>query len=154
MSEFLPYFISEPIYLVKEETSVAETPLEPAPEPDNKVREPEPTYQTEAKAAVPHINYAFFANVGNDQEQILLDKIIQACALPTSSYKIKPLEALSGFTFDKAIIFDNSKNSFYKPETHTKGHIMYARTLSVLSQSIEDKKALWAALKDYLIGSK
>ena len=61
MSEFLPYFFNEPIYLVKEAAPAAETPLAPAPEPVNEVREPEPTYQTEAKAAVPHIKYAFFA---------------------------------------------------------------------------------------------
>lgn len=147
MDSFLPYFINEPVYLVKEESAdqkvqeIAHKTKEPAQEVNHTAN----TIPQEK----PFVPYVFFASVATKEEQALLSKIMGACGLPENQLSIRPPEDLDQVVFKKAVAFSEKGSNYYVISPYGKGSILYSKPLSVLLNSVDDKRALWGKLKGY-----
>lgn len=96
----------------------------------------------------PSVKYAFFHNTDQPEELDLLNKVIAACKLDTSDFKV--LKVGQETAFEKAVVFTKSGPSYYKSTNHEKGIVMYSQPLSVLANSKEEKGKLWGALQGFI----
>ncbi|MEQ9404390.1 MAG: hypothetical protein RIM99_12430 [Cyclobacteriaceae bacterium] len=99
----------------------------------------------DAPSAPEKISVAFIHNSDNPEELELLNKIIGACNLDPSTYKI--LKQGEEISFSKGVIFTDSSDSYYQSKIQGEATILNSKPLHVLINSKEDKVQLWAALK-------
>jgi len=129
-TEDLHLLINEELYILKEHVATER-----------------PT-KKEIDLADPKIPIAFIHTSKDKGEQDLLGKIIEACKLDPSQYKVlKPEDEIA---YDKAIIFSDAADSYYQPLVSNNIQKLYSRSLGFLIQSKEDKAKLWEALKLFI----
>lgn len=97
---------------------------------------------------IERVRFAFFHNTDQPEEIDLLSKIVAACKLEASSFKV--LKVGEEVTFEKAVVFTKSGPSYYVPNNHERGIVMYSQPLHALLNSKEEKGKLWGALQVFV----
>lgn len=101
-----------------------------------------------ATAPATSVKYAFFHNTDQPEELDLLNKIIDACKLADTDFKV--LKVGQEVVFEKAVVFTKSGPSYYVSTQHERGVVMYAQPLATLMLSKEEKGKLWGALQKFV----
>ncbi len=96
------------------------------------------------------IPVAIFHETTEESELILLQKIIDACGLETTSYQVFANGFNKEVKFKKALVFVSSSKSYYEPIPYQKSHILCSRPLKEIQNNQQEKMKLWTALKNYL----
>lgn len=92
--------------------------------------------------------FAFFHTSKSKEELELLMKIIGACNL--DKFDVFDHQELERVKFSKAIVFTSDSDYYYQVQGTETASIIYARSLSVLLESVDDKAKLWKALKEII----
>ncbi len=94
------------------------------------------------------VKIAFIHNGANSEELDLLNKIVDACDLANSEFRI--LKKGEDIGYEKAVIFIEESDQLYVPLVMDQGKVMYSRPLNILSGSKEEKGKLWTALQSFV----
>lgn len=152
---------------VQEPSQVAEPEPEPvAKKEEVEVKEPE----SETKEAIeedhhqdsPHIPhhdlpdsrplpFAVFHTSHDPAENELLHKIIDACKIPESDYKIFSNGFDQAVKFKKALVFVPEAKAFYTPIPYKGSEFLCSRPLSMLAADVNEKAKLWEALQKFVL---
>ena len=125
--------------------------------------EPESTQETksEANAQEPvqeenleELPFAIFHSSSNDAETELLQKIIDACKVPTDQYKIFNNGFDQTIKFKKALVFVQEAKGFYVPIPYKDSEFLCSKPLSQLIQDQGEKAKLWSALQKFVLELK
>lgn len=142
---FLPYFITEDLYLINEPktTYTKEQPEAVTSQeksiPDDPIKEPK------------HHPIVVISGSMSAEDQTLLTKVLEAVSVKITDVHILENTAfLSGITFDKMLVFQQTKDkALYSPAKSSQGEVLYSKPLAQLHTSREDKLLLWNALKNW-----
>jgi len=177
--EHLHLLIHEEIYLLsqdeiindesaekQEDVQETTTLAEPEPEPVAKQKEttekpPEPV-EEEPEQESPHIPhhdlpdskplpFAVFHTSHDPAENELLHKIIDACKIPESDYKIFSNGFDQAVKFKKALVFVPEAKAFYTPIPYKGSEFLCSKPLSVLAADVNEKAKLWGALQKFVL---
>lgn len=107
-----------------------------------------PTADTPSMEVIEKVQIAFIHDSNKAEELALLDKIVAACKLEASIFKI--LRHGEKIEYEKGILFTESTSSFYQATESGHTQILYSRPLHVLMSSKEEKGKLWNALKEFV----
>ncbi|WP_424961776.1 hypothetical protein [Ekhidna sp.] len=155
---------------VQEEVRESSTVAEPEPEPvakqekaDSKESAPEVDEATkeEPHQESPHIPhhdlpdskplpFAVFHTSRDPAENELLHKIIDACKIPESDYKVFSNGFDQAVKFKKALVFVPEAKAFYTPIPYKGSEFLCSRPLSVLAADVNEKARLWGALQKFV----
>ena len=160
-NDHLHLFIDEEIYLVgqpatsspKEDNGeVAAPAITPAPVAKNKLKpvagpEVPPTPKVPVTPTLP---FGFYTLRLQPAEKELLNKIIAACKIPTTDYKVFE-DGPQHLRSKKAVVFvDEPKESPYQPIKKGQTEVIYSKSLSTLMHSQDDKMKLWGILQPFI----
>jgi DNA polymerase III psi subunit len=144
-SDYLPYFITEELYLVKENV-----PNEPVGK-DN-VEKPDSNPSTEENDIQTPIHHSIIVVTGSisSEDHSLLTKVLEAVKVNIGDTHLLTTAPEMHITFDKMMVFDdNATQARYEPSPTKQGDVLYSRSLSSLHSSKEEKIKLWNALKSW-----
>jgi len=170
--EHLHLLINEEIYRLPDESVVEEYAeanteteslqvAESEPEPivnDEKV-EPQDSLQEDSEGPAKQEKptktteewpFAVFHSSSNEQELELLHKIIAACKVPTSDYKIFDQGFDQSVKFKKALVFVPEAKAFYEPIPYNGSEFLCSLPLAKLVQDQNEKAKLWGALQKFV----
>lgn len=150
---------------VKEDaTDDATLVAEPAPEPivpkeEKLVEQPatpkstqdSPEIPTRKKEVPKEISLAIFHSSTNLAEMELLQKIIDACKVPTEDYTIFENGFDQSVQFKKALVFVEEAKGFYTPIPYKNSHFLCSKPLAMLAQDQQEKGKLWVALQKFVL---
>lgn len=142
----------EPEPVAKEEESA-----EKQPAPETKEAPEEEHHQDSPH--IPHhdlpdskpLPFAVFHTSHDPAENELLHKIIDACKIPESDYKIFSNGFNQAVKFKKAIVFVPEAKAFYTPIPYKGSEFLCSRPLSVLAADVNEKAKLWGALQKFVL---
>lgn len=150
---------------VQEPTQVAE----PVPKPTGKkekteVEHTEPKEKTDEEyhQESPHIPrhdlpdsqplpFAIFHTSHDPAENELLHKIIDACKIPESDYKVFSNGFDQSVKFKKALVFVPEAKAFYTPIPYKGSEFLCSKPLSFLVADVNEKAKLWGALQKFVL---
>jgi DNA polymerase III psi subunit len=144
---YLRHFITEDLYLVNEKevpqgnnaTDQTEDPVSDQKEVTNN----SPASQAVALLVI--------AEIASDTQKELLAKVLSAVNHDLEKVPVVSPDTEHHYKAEKMLIFDNKHTNPYSliQSNIDNSQILYSRSLTTLEQSIDDKKALWAALKNW-----
>ncbi len=94
---------------------------------------------------------AIFHSSSNDAETELLQKIIDACKVPTDQFKIFNSGFDQTIKFKKALVFVQEAKGFYVPIPYKNSEFLCSKPLSQLIQDQGEKAKLWSALQKFVL---
>ncbi|MEP5612423.1 MAG: hypothetical protein ABJP45_09250 [Cyclobacteriaceae bacterium] len=153
-NEHLHLLIDEEIYVVESQGTSDKLQAESGQSiVDNQQSEKRPAESpqsalTEKTESIQTIRIAFIHSTDNQEELDLLTKIIGACNLNESNFKV--VREDEQITFQKAVIFTGKANTYYQQTATEVGEIMYSKPLIELQTSKEEKSKLWSALQEFV----
>lgn len=152
---------------VQKSTSIAEPEPEPvAKEEESAEKQPAPetkeASEEERHQDSPHIPhhdlpdskplpFAVFHTSHDPAENELLHKIIDACKIPESDYKIFSNGFDQAVKFKKALVFVPEAKAFYTPIPYKGSEFLCSRPLAVLAADVNEKAKLWGALQKFVL---
>lgn len=98
--------------------------------------------------AVEKVDTVFVHQSEQAEELELLEKIIGACKLDASSYKIA--KSVDGIQFSRSVVFTEKAETFYAPTDNDDSQILYSKPLATLLSSKDEKAKLWSALQEFI----
>ena len=168
--ENLHLLINEEIYLIRDKTEVEEVTKEPIAAEALQAKEPEaikldpPEIDHEHHEETPHIPevktlqektekaipFAVFHESSDPAEIDLLQKIIAACNLENTHFKVFANGFNKEVKFEKALVFVTTAKAYYTPVPYQQSQFLCSQPLSVLLSDQQVKAKLWTALKAFL----
>ena len=170
--EHLHLLINEEIYRLPDESVIEEYAeaktetetlqvAEPDPEPlvNEEKAEPQespqdvsegPAKQEKHPETPEEWPFAVFHSSSNEQELELLHKIIAACKVPNSDYKIFNQGFDQSVKFKKALVFVPEAKAFYEPIPYNGSEFLCSLPLAKLVQDQNEKAKLWGALQKFV----
>lgn len=136
---YLPYLFHEDLYPIPEESA--------GPSTDTNTQ---PSQETSSTSPVPLM---VITPRPPESEATLLTKILGAIGLDPDQVPVYAPGEATASTADKVLVFDDKLPdgaTYYTPSQTHHGSTLTSRSLRVLSQSPDDKKALWTALKSWM----
>jgi hypothetical protein len=94
--------------------------------------------------------FAVFHTSHDPAENELLHKIIDACKIPESDYKIFSNGFDQAVKFKKALVFVPDAKAFYTPIPYKGSEFLCSKPLSMLAADVNEKAKLWGALQKFL----
>ncbi|WP_425392403.1 hypothetical protein [Ekhidna sp.] len=95
--------------------------------------------------------FAVFHTSHDPAENKLLHKIIDACKIPESDYKIFSNGFDQAVKFKKALVFVPEAKAFYTPIPYKGSEFLCSKPLSVLAANKNEKANLWGALQKFIV---
>ncbi|WP_421762946.1 hypothetical protein [Ekhidna sp.] len=141
----------EPELLAKQEKAAPEQPKPASKE------EPEEVHHQESPH-IPHhdlpdskpLPFAVFHTSHAPAENELLHKILDACKVPESDYKIFSNGFDQSVMFKKALVFVPEAKAFYTPIPYKGSEFLCSKPLDQISGNVQEKAKLWAALQKFV----
>lgn len=148
--------------VVEQPTQVAEPEPKPLAQQEEKQEraKPQPTQESpeiptrkkeEVKDEPKEIPLAIFHSSTNQEEMALLQKIIDACKVPTEDYTIFENGFDQSIQFKKALVFVPEAKAFYTPIPYKKSHFLCSKPLADLTNDQQEKGKLWVALQKFVL---
>jgi DNA polymerase III psi subunit len=141
-NEFLPYFITEEIYPIKESDK--------SNSPAKEVLHQESNNSSTSEESP--INYELIVITGNinDQDKELLMNVLKAVKVNLARTLIKSETPNDLDTYTKLLVFEDNPNvEYYQVVKSDKGEKLHSKPLSVFHADRNEKIALWNALKNW-----
>ena len=147
-SDFLPYFITEELYLVKDSTIdppqtekiVEQSGIAPAPSPSTDAEKPVSIHHPLIIVSAPM----------NTMDHSLLSKVLRAVNHHIDEVEIVETMPTAKVTFDKMLVFLPASNQpLYQPYQTDQGEQLHAAPLSTFHDNQQEKLKLWNALKSW-----
>lgn len=132
---------------IKEEAKQSETPEIPKPTKESP-KIPEMKTQEEVVTEIP---LAIFHDSTNPAEMELLQKIIDACKVPSDDYVIFKNGFDQSVKFKKGLVFVPKAKAFYTPIPYKNSHFLCSKPLSDLANDQQEKGKLWVALQRFVL---
>ena len=95
--------------------------------------------------------FAVFHSSHDPAENELLHKIIDACKIPKSDYKIFSNGFDQSVKFKKALVFVPEAKAFYTPIPYKGSEFLCSKPLSMLAADVKEKAKLWGALQKFVL---
>lgn len=157
-SEDLHLLINEEIYIIdkKEKVSSAEEKeyvIEHAPEIEVNHSQLDKTPSIpviKSEEEISFVPVAFFHESSNENDLVLLQKIIEACKLHSDQYQVFANGFNKEVKFEKALVFVATAKKFYDPIPFEGGQILCSRPLNEIANNQSEKVKLWGALKGFI----
>ena len=148
--DFLPYFITEDLYLIKETVQVEKSsPSASATTPQAETDVREVAEAPQLIAPKEHYDIIVVTGAINEQDKVLLTKVLEAVAINITDAKLIAEAPNPTVSFAKMLVFNEGPSQLYTPSKTEQGEVLYSKPLSALHASREDKLQLWNALKSW-----
>ncbi|MFT4737599.1 MAG: DNA polymerase III psi subunit [Cyclobacteriaceae bacterium] len=154
---FLPYFINETLYVLKDEkiSSIDSTHSEDSDVQEymalKKTTDTAPTQEVPKKEeALPtHYGFIVVSEEFSDQSLQLLEKVLSALKITLDQIQQMNTSPQKDVSFDRMLVFGDSTVSKYEVLKNEAGAVMYCASLQVLATDRDEKLLLWNALKSW-----
>ena len=145
---YLRHFITEELYPVPEKESPTLTGIADDHSTEDELKSGSKSPSKQKK----HLPLLVQCEIGKESERALLGKVLGAIGHNLEETEVIAPKVENHFNPDKMLIFSDQLPeglSYY--QMHQMGDIptLYSRSLVMLEENIEDKKALWTSLKNW-----